>query len=66
MLVRDHDGKETRYDGGTVLWTAGVEAPPVAAALAAATGAKQDRSGRILVEENCTIPDHPEISVPAT
>ena len=54
---------ETRYDAGTVLWTAGVEAPPVAEALAAATGAKRDRSGRILVEKNLTIPDHPEISV---
>jgi len=63
VLVRDHDGKEARYDVGTVLWTAGVEAPPIAKALATATGAKQDRSGRILVEKNLTIPDHPEISV---
>jgi NADH:ubiquinone reductase (H+-translocating) len=63
VLVRDHDGQETRYDAATVLWTAGVEAPPIAKALAAATGAKQDRSGRILVEKNLTIPDHPEISV---
>ena len=63
VLVRDHDGQETRYDAGTVLWTAGVEAPPIAKALADATGAKQDRSGRILVEKNLTIPDHPEISV---
>ncbi len=63
VLVRAHDGTETRYDAGTVLWTAGVEAPPVAEALAAATGAKRDRSGRILVEKNLTIPDHPEISV---
>jgi NADH:ubiquinone reductase (H+-translocating) len=63
VLVRDHDGQETRYDAATVLWTAGVEAPPLAKALAEATGAKQDRSGRILVEKNLTIPDHPEISV---
>ena len=63
VLVRDHDGQEARYDVGTVLWTAGVEAPPIAKALATATGAKQDRSGRILVDKNLTIPDHPEISV---
>ena len=63
VLVRDHAGEETRYDANTVLWTAGVEAPPVAKALAAATGAKTDRSGRILVEKDLTIPDHPEISV---
>src|SRR6202012_5831975 len=63
VLVRDHDGVETRYDAATVLWTAGVEAPPMAKALATATGAKQDRAGRIVVENNCTIADHPEISV---
>jgi NADH dehydrogenase len=63
VLVRDHAGEETRYDANTVLWTAGVEAPPIAKALADATGAKRDRAGRILVEENLTIPGHPEISV---
>jgi NADH:ubiquinone reductase (H+-translocating) len=40
-----------------------VEAPPVAEALASATGAKRDKAGRILVEKDLTIPDHPEISV---
>ena len=63
VLVRDHSGEQTRYDAATVLWTAGVEAPPVAEALAKATGAKRDKAGRILVEKNLTIPDHPEISV---
>ena len=63
VLVRDKAGEETRYDANTVLWTAGVEAPPVAAALAAATGAHSDRAGRIMVEKDLTIPGHPEISV---
>jgi len=63
VLVRDHAGEQTRYDAGTVLWTAGVEAPPIAEALAKATDAKRDRAGRILVEPNLTIPEHPEISV---
>ena len=63
VLVRDQAGEQTRYDANTVLWTAGVEAQPVAAALAAATGARCDRSGRIMVEKNLTIPGHPEISV---
>jgi NADH dehydrogenase len=63
VLVRDHAGEQTRYDANTVLWTAGVEAPPVADALANATGAERDRAGRILVEKNLTIPRHPEISV---
>jgi NADH dehydrogenase len=63
LEVGDQAGQQTRYPVGTVLWTAGVEAPPVAQALARATGAKQDRSGRILVEKDLTIPGHPEISV---
>jgi NADH:ubiquinone reductase (H+-translocating) len=63
LLVRDQAGEQTRYDANTVLWTAGVEAPPVAEALATATGGKRDKAGRILVEKDLTIPDHPEISV---
>jgi NADH dehydrogenase len=63
LVVRDAAGVETRYAAGTVLWTAGVEAPPVVAALAAATGAPRDRVGRIRVDPDLTVPGHPEISV---
>lgn len=63
LTVQDRDGTTTRYDARTVLWTAGVEAPPIAGALARATGAAQDRSGRIAVEPDLTIPGHPEIRV---
>jgi NADH:ubiquinone reductase (H+-translocating) len=63
LVARDHDGNETRYTAKTVLWTAGVEAPPFAAAVAAATGAQTDRAGRIMVRDDFTIPGHPEISV---
>jgi NADH:ubiquinone reductase (H+-translocating) len=63
LTIRDTDGQETRYDAGTVLWTAGVEAPAIAGALARATGAEQDRSGRIQVQGDLTIAGHPEISV---
>jgi NADH:ubiquinone reductase (H+-translocating) len=63
LSVRDRGGTSTRYEAGTVLWTAGVEAPAFAAALAAATGAERDRAGRVLVRPDLTIPGHPEISV---
>ncbi len=63
LAVRDHDGATTRYEAGTVLWTAGVEAPAFARVLAKATGAESDRAGRILVQPDLTIPGHPEISV---
>jgi NADH dehydrogenase len=63
LSVRARDGSERRHDAGTVLWTAGVEAPPLAAAVAEQTGAKTDRAGRIAVNDDLTIPGHPEISV---
>jgi NADH dehydrogenase len=63
LTVRDHAGAATQYEAGTVLWTAGVEAPAFAEGLAKATGAERDRAGRILVQPDLTIPGHPEISV---
>ncbi len=63
LEVRGPDGETTTYEAGTVLWTAGVEAPPLATAIATATGAQQDRCGRIMVQPDLTIPGHPEISV---
>ncbi len=63
LEVKDHDGKVTRHVCGNVLWTAGVEAPPLATAVAKATGAQQDRAGRIAVGKDLAIPGHPEILV---
>ena len=63
LEVRDRDGGSTRFHAGTVLWTAGVMAAPLADELARATGAEQDRFGRIRVEDDLTVPGHPEISV---
>jgi NADH dehydrogenase len=63
LSVRAEDGTQTRYDAGTVLWTAGIAAPSVATAIAQATGAKQDRAGRIEVGPDLSIPGHPEIMV---
>jgi NADH dehydrogenase len=63
LNVRAEDGTQTRYDAGTVLWTAGVAAPSVATAIAQATGAKQDRAGRIEAGPDLSIPGHPEILI---
>jgi NADH:ubiquinone reductase (H+-translocating) len=63
LNVRNADGETDRYDAGTVLWTAGVAAPPLATAVAEATGAEQDRAGRIAVGKDLSIPGHPEIMV---
>jgi NADH dehydrogenase len=45
----------------TTLWAAGILASSFVGAVAAATGATTDRSGRILVEPDLTVPGHPEI-----
>ncbi len=54
---------KTRYDTRTVVWTAGVEAVPFAKALATALGVPQDRSGRIAVEADLSVPGHPNVWV---
>jgi len=61
--VRAADGTDTHFDAATVLWTAGVAAPPLATTLAKAAGAEQDHCGRILVRDDLTVAGHPEISV---
>ena len=45
------------------MWAAGVEASPLAAELAKATGAELDRAGRIAVLPDLTLPGHPEVFV---
>lgn len=59
----ERNGTTEAIRGRTVLWAAGVQAAPLAKALADATGAKTDRAGRILVNPDLTVPDHPEIFV---
>lgn len=47
----------------TVLWAAGVKASPLGKILATRAGASLDRAGRVLVDEFCSVPGHPEIFV---
>jgi NADH dehydrogenase len=61
LVAKYSDGKEIRYDARTVLWTAGVQAVPFVGELARATGAKQDRAGRIEVNDDLTVGAHDEI-----
>jgi NADH dehydrogenase len=54
-------GEKGRFECGTVIWAAGVQASPLAGLLAEATGAETDRAGRIAVLPDLTLPGHPEI-----
>jgi len=51
-------GKD-RIDSGTVLWAAGVAPSPLARSL----GVPLDKAGRVVVNADLTIPDHPEVFV---
>lgn len=52
-----------RIPAKTVLWAAGVQASSFGPKVAAATRAEVDRSGRVKVEPDLTVPGHPEIFV---
>ena len=56
-------GPPVRLEARTKIWAAGVEASPLGRLLASATGAAVDRSGRIEVLPDCTLPGHPEVFV---
>jgi NADH dehydrogenase len=59
--VKGSDGSVERYSARTKIWAAGVAASPLARMLADASGAECDRSGRIKVQPDCSIPGHPEV-----
>jgi len=62
-VVLQWGGGSERLATQTVVWAAGVEAPPLAKQLAAACGAPIDRAGRIVVAPDLTVPGHPGIFV---
>jgi NADH dehydrogenase len=60
VTVEGADGSR-RLPARTVIWAAGVEASSLAAALAGPTGAELDRTGRMTVRPDLTLPGHPEV-----
>jgi NADH dehydrogenase len=60
ITVEGPDGSET-IPCHVKVWAAGVTASPLAPMLAAASGAGTDRSGRIEVLPDCSLPGHPEV-----
>ena len=59
--VANADGTTLRIEAKTTVWAAGVHASPLAATLAAASGADVDRAGRIAVLADLSLPGHPEV-----
>ena len=66
----DPTGVELQTDAGserlaamTKIWSAGVQASPLGATLAAQAGVAPTRSGQVPVEADCTLPGHREVFV---
>jgi NADH:ubiquinone reductase (H+-translocating) len=55
--------REEEIPTRTILWAAGVLASPLGREVCAKTGAPVDKSGRVSVEPDLSIPGHPEIFV---
>jgi NADH dehydrogenase len=67
MVTRVNDREvcigETTIPTRTVLWAAGVQASPLGRMLADRNGSEVDRSGRVEVHPDCSLPGHPEVFV---
>ena len=61
VTLDSHDGGSERIASRAVVWAAGVTASGLAGQLAKLSGAETDRAGRITVETDLTLPDHPEV-----
>jgi NADH:ubiquinone reductase (H+-translocating) len=57
------DGSPGRIEARTKVWAAGVKASALGARLAETSGAAVDRSGRVAVLPDCTLPGRPEVFV---
>jgi NADH dehydrogenase len=71
-LVTDIQGKQVTLKQGdevntlqsaTVLWAAGVRDPGMGGILGERTGAERDRSGRVIVNDDLSVPGYPNIFV---
>jgi NADH dehydrogenase len=61
--VKFKDGSTQSIHSVTKIWAAGVQANPLGRTLSEQTGAPLDRSGRIAVNPDLTLPGHPEVFV---
>jgi len=63
VVVQDKNGNRSEIETHTVVWAAGVTASGLGGELAADVGGEVDKSGRLTVERDLTLPGHPEVIV---
>ncbi len=62
-VAGEQKGYRRRIEAVAKVWAAGVQASPLGGILARQSGAEVDRSGRIKVNPDLTLPGHPEVFV---
>ena len=63
VTIKLTDGTQEFIPSSCKVWAAGVKGSELGKVLADQTGAELDRAGRVVVEENLTLPGHPEVFV---
>ena len=63
LTVKDSDGTTRRIESACKVWSAGVSASPLGKQIAEQAGAEVDRSGRIKVSPDLTVPGYPNVFV---
>lgn len=63
ITIAFKEGDPMTIQAATKVWAAGVQANPLTKTLSGQSGAELDRAGRIAVNPDLTLPDHPEVFV---
>ena len=63
ITVKHADGNVERIECATKVWSAGVSASPLGSIIAEQSGAETDRSGRVKVLPDLTVPGHPNVFI---
>ncbi len=61
--IISRNGNSETIQSRTILWTAGVKASSLGKALSKNTGAELDKSGRVVVNPDLSVPGHPNIFI---
>lgn len=63
VTYRTSAGEEVRIESVAKVWAAGVQGNDIGRLVAEQSGAAVDRSGRVVVEPDLSLPGHPEVTV---
>lgn len=63
VVITKSDNTTQRIEAATKIWAAGMQGAAIGADVATQGGAQLNRSGRVEVAPDCTVPGHPEVFV---